>query len=420
MKFIQEQYQRGVICNCGLADHFKTEYLSVDFVLPLTEENATGMSLLAGVLSQGCKKYPGIDQISRYLARYYGASFSLTASKAGEMELLSLSFTYLDNKFAIDGEDIQGAILELLYEMLFHPWIENDAFLTEHVRQEKINLSDKIKGLFNDKRVYSLERCKELMCAQEAFGVHETGSIETLEKFDEKRLYQFFQKMMSEAYVVISYVGKGEALFLKDLAEKFCARSGEMPSTDTQVFTVKTKEIIEEMDLNQSKLNLGFRLNEASLKDGAASRLFNVMYGGSATSKLFLNVRERLSLCYYCSSVLDRFKNVMFVSSGVEADKYEEARSEIEFQLKALAKGDFSDEEFDNAKSYLIDSICGFKDSQPSLASMMISGALRNDMKSPEQEIEEIRKVDRQAIIEIAKGAKLDTVYLLKGVHNEQ
>lgn len=419
MKFYQDRPRRGVICNYGIADHFKTGYLSVDFVMPLTLENAAGMSLLAGVVSRGCKAYPRMDLISRYLARNYGASFSVNANKAGELEILSFSFTHLNNEFAIDGEDIQGAILNLLREMIFYPLVENNGFMPEYVAQEKVNLADKIRGLFNDKRVYSLERCKSLMCQDEAFGIHEMGNIEALEGFDHRSLYNFFCKLMDEAYVVISYVGKEEGRFLNDLAKGFSDRVGEMPQTAVCSRRGDLKEIIEPMDLNQSKLNLGFRLGDTALKDSTACRLFNVLYGGSATSKLFLNVRERLSLCYYCSSSLDRFKNVMFVSSGVESSKYEEARREIEAQLAAIAKGTFTDEEFSNAKSYLIDSIYGLCDSQNALSSLMLSGTLRDVLKTPEQEIEEIKNVTREVIVEIAKEASLDTVYLLKGVHNE-
>lgn len=420
MEFYQEKPRRGVVCNYGITDHFKTSYLAVDFVLPLTEENATGMSLLAGVISRGCKAYPQMDLISRYLARNYGASFSINASKAGEMEILTFSFTHLDNEYAIDGEDIRGAILSLFQEMVFHPLVENESFLPEYVEQEKNNLADKITGLFNDKRVYSLERCKELMCGNEAFGINEMGKRETLQRFDGHSLYAFFCRMMEEAYVVISYVGKERERFLSPLAERFADRPNEMPQTKVVHFTGEAREVVEPMDLNQSKLNLGYRLGESALQNGAACRLFNVLYGGSATSKLFMNVRERLSLCYYCSSNIDRFKNVMFVSSGVEAAKYEEARGEIEAQLKAVAAGDFSDEELENARVYLIDSMRGFLDSEGALASLMLSGTLRGELKTPEQEIEEIAGVTRADIVAIACEAALDTVYFLKGVHNEE
>ncbi len=420
MEFFQEKPRRGVICNYGITDHFKTSYLAVDFVMPLTAENASGMSLLAGVISRGCKAYPQMDLISRYLARNYGASFSINAGKAGELEILTFAFTHLDNDYAIDGEDIRGAVISLFKEMVFHPLVENDAFSADYVEQEKVNLFDKITGLFNDKRLYSLDRCKALMCADEAFGINEMGDRETVSGFDAASLYTFFRRMMAEAYVVISYVGKERDRFLSTLAEGFDARTGDVPETVICPAKGAVNEVIEPMDLNQSKLNLGYRLGDSAREDGAACRLFNVLYGGSATSKLFMNVRERLSLCYYCSSNIDRFKNVMFVSSGVEAAKYQEARREIEAQLAAVAAGDFTDEELENARAYLIDSMRGFLDSESALASLMLSGTLRGELKTPEQEIAEIAAVSRERVVAIAREVRLDTVYFLKGVHDEE
>ena len=420
MEFYQEKPRQGVICNYGFTDHFKTGYMSVEFVLPLTAENATGMSLLAGVLSRGCKAYPQMDLISRYLARYYGASFSIAASKAGEMEILNFSFTHLDNEYAIDGEDICEAMISLFQEMVFHPLVENNMFKHEYVEQEKVNLANKITGVFNDKRIYALEKCKALMCTDEAFGISEMGDHETLKTFDAAKLYQFFHKMIAEAHVVITYVGKKRERFLSPLGVEFEHRSTPMPQTVVDGAVEKVNEIVDPMELNQSKLTMGFRLGNTALKNGAACRLFHVLYGGSASSKLFMNVRERLSLCYYCSASLDRFKNVMFVSSGIEAEKYEEARREIEAQLAAVASGDFTNEELENARVYLIDSLRGFQDNQSAIAAHVVSGTLRGNLKTPEEEIEEISAVTRDDIIAVACEITLDTVYFLKGVHNQE
>ncbi len=418
MKFIQEKPKAGVICNYGIIDHFRSSYISLDFILPLSAENATGMSLLAGVLSRGCEKFPRMDLISRYLAENYGASFSINAGKAGEMEILTFAAHFLDNECAIDGEDIREAILSLIREMILKPLVDKGGFSKEYVDQEKQNLADKITGLFNDKRLYALERCKALMCADEPFGVCEMGDLETLKAFDRKGLYQFFEKMVKDARIIITYVGKEEGDFLNAIAEGFAERKACVPESIYRDAPPKVQEVIDPMKLNQSKLNLGFRLGSHAQKNGAACRLFNVLYGGSANSKLFMNVREKLSLCYYCSSVIDRFKNVMFVASGVEGEKYEQARAEIEAQLKAVAIGDFTEDEFQSAKSYLIDSVRGMLDSKSALAASMISSALRGEAKTVEQEIQEIEAVSREDLIAVAKEIKLDTVYFLKGVQN--
>lgn len=418
MEFVQKSINQGVTVNYGITDRFKSSYLSVDFILPLTAENATGMSLLAGVMSRGCEAFPQMDLISRFLAKNYGASLSINAGKAGEMEIFTVSANFLNDEYAIDDEPIYANMIAFLEELIFSPLVKENGFYSEIFEQEVKNLSDKIAALFNDKRLFSLERCKAVMCADEPFGINEMGNEETLKSFSAESLYSFYKRMISDAFVVVSYVGKQ-----KDLADtfvqRFCARKNfDFQSAIKSVGEIK--EVIEPMNLNQSKLNLGFRLGESAKKNGAACRLFNVLYGGSANSKLFMNVRERLSLCYYCSSSIDRFKNVMFVSSGIESEKYQQARNEIEAQLKAIAVGNFSDEEFQNAKAYLIDSVRGSYDSKSAIAAAMVSRTLRGEQKTMEQEIKEIEAVTRDEVIMIAKEIKLDTVYLLKGVQTEE
>ena len=418
MEFIQKISSRGIPCNYGITDRFKTSFLSVDFFLPLNDENATGMSLLAGVLVRGCSKYPQMNSISRYLARNYGVSMTISANKAGEMEFLSFCFSYLDNDYAIDGEDIRASVVSFFKELIFHPLLRGEAFLEEYVEQEKTNLIDRITGLFNDKRVYSMERCKELMCKDEAYGVNEMGSVEMVKQFDAASLYRFYQKMLKESFLSAVYVGKEREAFLEPIVDEFCSAERTKPETEVRYSCVE-QEIVEPMELNQSKLNLGFRLGETAEKNQTACRLFNVLYGGSATSKLFMNVRERLSLCYYCSSTVDRIKNVMFVSSGVEASKFEEAKKEILAQLNAVVNGDFSEEEFDNAKAYLIDSIRGSLDSEGAIASLMLAGTLQGELKTPQQQIDEVANVTRDDVMAIAREVSLDTVYFLKGVQHE-
>lgn len=420
MRFYRKEFKQGIVCNYAKTEQFKSSYVSVDIFLPLTVENATGMSLLAGVLSRGCMAYPQMDMISRFLSKNYGTSLTINAGKVGEMEILTVGLQYLDNAYAIDGENICGEALAFLKEILFRPLVKDGAFLSEYVEQEKSNHADKIKGLFNDKRLYSLERCKALMCETEPFGINEMGTLDSLESYNSENLYQFYLDMMAKAFVTLSYVGSAEGDLLDDLADSFAPRDAVIPAVDDVAPKNTVREIVETMQLNQSKLNLGFRLGATARENGAACRLFNVLYGGSANSKLFMNVRERLSLCYYCSSNIHRFKNVMFVSSGVEAEKYEQARKEIVAQLEAIKNGDFTEDEFESAKNYLVDSIRGSLDSKSSISASMISNTMQGIEKTPAQDIEEILAVQREDVIAVAQGVSLDTVYFLKGVQGEE
>ena len=177
--------------------------------------------------------------------------------------------------------------------------------------------------------------------------------------------------------------------------------------------------VVEPMGVAQSKLNIGLRMGKAAMDDPFAARVFNAVYGGTATSKLFANVRERLSLCYYCASSVDYQKNVMFVYSGIETENYEKARDEIFNQLELVKKGDFSDEELSNAVASLVDSYVQIGDSLGSLIAHRVSSDLLGISLSREEQIEQIKSVTRERVIAVAQDITADTVYLLKGIGGE-
>ena len=118
--------------------------------------------------------------------------------------------------------------------------------------------------------------------------------------------------------------------------------------------------------MTKGKLALGFRTRGACVweEDNPALLVFNALYGGTPTSKLFLNVREKLSLCYFASSMLEKFKGVMVVSSGIEFRNYEKAKAEILAQLDNCRTGAFEDWELEGARRAVISALRATMDAQ--------------------------------------------------------
>lgn len=403
----------GIKINNIFNDSFKTATVSVEFYVSLNAKNASYISLLCAVLKRGNKKYGQMDKICEFLNKNYGASFTISTSKKGDLQRFAISSAFIDDRFTLEGEKVASNIVSLILATLSEPIID-DSF----VEQEKRNLIDFIAALINDKRMYSLEKCKQTMFKDDVYGIYEQGDAEVINTITTKGLCDYFKTLLNESMLYIGYAGAScdtKALFkpiidLLDNGKRPCFTT----TVNNTVFDVTYKT--EPMNVAQSKLNLGFRLGDNAKDDIFALRMFNEIYGGSPTSKLFNNVRERLSLCYYCASAVDTLKNVMFVYSGIETENYEKAHDEILNQLELMKKGEFSDEEFQNARAGIIDSYTQMGDS----LSMLLSNKVFCDMKgidlTPEEQIEQIKKVTPARVIAIAKQVTLDTVYLLKGV----
>lgn len=418
MEYSIRETDKGIVLCNAFGDTFKTNSITLNFFWQLDKKYASYIALLSSVLKRGNTVFGEMDKIASYLDLNYGANLDISTSKAGEMQTLSVSAVYIDDKFALDGEKISENMIKLLSATLFNPIVENGVFKESFVNQEKQNLKDRIQSLINDKQVYSYEKCKQTMFADEKYGVYEQGDINEVDKITPASLYEFYLDLLGNAMLVVSYGGikcDTEHL-LAPLFEKLDKKDRKKLTTARFETVKEIKDVVEEMDVAQSKLNMGFRLGESAASDLFALRMFNVMFGASPTSKLFMNVRERLSLCYYCSCAADVIKNVMFVYSGVETANVEVARKEILNQLSLMQKGEFTDEEFENAKAYIIDSYVQAADSSYALSNLLVSAYIQGHNLTPDEQIEKLSQVTPERVIKAATDIKLDTVYLLKGM----
>lgn len=400
-------------------ENFKTNFISIDFLLPLNEKSAAPLSLLSQVLGRGCEKYGEMEKISALLEKLYGAEISIQTNRIGEYQSLSFDLSFLRERFLPDTSNISDTALDLLFSIIAEPITENGVFRADFVAQEKQNLIDKINAVINDKRRYALLRCRELMFQGEPYGVFELGREEAVSNIDAATLYAFYQSLLRVAPVFVSVIGEDG-----DLADKVKEKLRRVGVADERILEGQTQgknavgkvRYFEDVfDLSQSKLCMGFRLGKTAQQYPQAARLFNVVYGGSPTSKLFMNVRERLSLCYYCSSMLDPLKNIMFVSSGISADKFEAAKDEILRQLQDMREGKIAKEEFENAKIYLLDTFRSIKDSQARQGALALQQGVLGITEDLDEMIRGIQEVTVQQVVEVAKDTELDTIYLMKG-----
>ncbi len=400
-------------------DNFKFNSYTINFLFPLNERNATNASLLSQVLKRGCEKYGEMDQIVARLEELYGANITVSSDKLGEMLTFSIQCYCMDDVFALDKEAIFESTLDVMANILFNPLKENGLFRSDFFEQEKINLADIIRGIINDKRVFSMMRCKEIMFNDSNYRFSSNGTLSYLEKISNSSLFAFYQEVLSNSSIIVTYIGRNRAV--RDLTEKYFMPllSGENSMMVKSAYKQpeKVRHVEEVYDVTQGKLCLGFRFTKPI--DYFAARLFNVIFGGSPTSKLFMNVREKLSLCYYCSSAVDSLAHALFISSGIEFENYQIALDEIIKQFEDMKKGEISREEFENGKVYLLDLIKGMGDSHSSLVADKLRNYFLEIDFSPEQQLDIVSKLTKEQIIQVANCLELDTVYFLKGEGNE-
>lgn len=423
MEIACRQLARQVDLISARTDKFKTGVFSVVLAVPLKKATATANALIGDVLYRGSRKHPDIEAISLATDELYGASVGPTVRQRGESQCVGFSASFLDDRYALDGNAVLEAVLELVGELLLDPVTENGIFREDYVKSEGANLADQIRSRVNDKRSWSIFRLTQEMCAGEAYALDKLGVAEEAERMSAQVLWDHYQTLLREARVIFYYGGAASADRVEEAVRAafgplITDRDMELSCTVKEAPVGDVRRVTDHMDVTQGKLALGFRTGgiTSDHPDYPALLVCNALYGGTPNSKLFMNVRERLSLCYYASSMMDKLKGLMVVSSGVEFEKVSVAEGEILAQLDAVCRGEMTEEELVAAKQAVTASFRTCLDSQGRLEDHWTTQALAGGaMMGPDEMIAPVERVTAADVSRVAGQLRLDTVYCLAG-----
>lgn len=408
-------------------DAFKMARVTLFLSTPLRDDaTSSRIALLPYVLRRGTRLIPTSTLFNRRLEELYSADLFAGSFKSGDNHILTLSVDMLRREFVPDGKDLLLPAAELLRDVLLDPFIDpvTGVFSEEYVEREKKTACDRIRALQNNKGVYAQNRCLSIMCADEAYGISELGTVEEIERITPASLFAAYKALLSEAHIEIYYTGTGDTAPLSELFLSSFAKVRRyplpVPATTVRRRAGKKKSVTERAVATQGKLCIGFR-SGVSLTDreAAAFTLFHTVFGASPTSKLFANVRERLSLCYSCSSRQQLVKGLFLVQAGIENKNRRRAIREILRQLSKVKAGRVSENEMHMARQAIKNQLRSLRDEPAALERWYFVRTLSGIDESPEEFLARIDDVTLHDIAEMAKKVTLDTVYFLRGVPAE-
>lgn len=416
--FQSKEISKGIeLCSIS-ANGFKSASVTVNFVMPLSQK-ASLYALVPNVLSRSSEEYPDLTSIEKRLAVLYGSELSVDVSKSGDHQVLKLGISCIDDRFAFDGESITAECSKLLFEIIFKPRLVDGVFDADDVESEKRLLSERLAAESSDKRAYAKNRCEEIMFEGDVYGIHRFGTEDGIRAIDAVSLYEAYKEILRTAKIVVCVSGNADISLVENYLVKYTENLDRALVTNKTTFDKTAKEIkyVKEQEaVKQGKLVLGFRMGMDSKDDNYSARRVMVdIFGGSPHSKLFTIVREKMSLCYYCSARLIRPKGVMFVQSGIESENEVKSKEAILQQLDDIRNGNFSDEDISASIKSLEDSFKSVSDSPESLDSWFMSQCVSGKYKYPEDYIAGFKAVTREQIISAAKDVTLDTVFMLEG-----
>lgn len=423
MNYEKKEIKKGINIHNIYTNKFKTNLYAVFLAVPLSKENVTKNALITAILRRGTQNIKSQDLISKKLEEMYGASFNCGIEKTGDNQIMKFYLEAINEEFLPEKEELTKKCLDILFDIIFNPLVEENGFKKEYVESEKNNLKQIIDSKIDNKRAYAFERCIEEMFKGKPYGLYKYGYSEDLEKITPQNLYEHYKKLINECKIDIFVSGTSDKEQIRNMIEQnekiqsLNSREANYVINIEKPSKTEPKEsnIVEEhMQVGQGNLVLGLNINTDKENAKFVISLYNALLGGGANSKLFQNVREKASLAYTAGSTYKRQKNVIFIRCGIEIANYEKALNTIKEQLEELKQGKFTDQDIENSKKLITESIKAITSEQDAEITYYYGQELSDGFTSLEEYENNINSVTKPEIEEIANAVWIDTVYFLR------
>lgn len=415
------ELKKGIKAHFIKTDLYKTDLTCIIITTPLKKETVTRNALTPFMLRRGTEKLPDQYLINKELENMYGAAFNCGIDKMGDNVVLKFCIESISNEYALGGENILEMNLENLLDFVFDP-VKKDGMLNkDFLELEKQNLKDVIESKIDDKDSYSLEACISAMYGEEGFGIYKYGYVEEVDNISIEEISEYYKWLIENAKIDIYISGNIDENNVKKFLEennnikKLNPREENYikDSTECKSKVENINEVKERMDVTQGKLVIGLDVLSNMENLRAIGSVYNSILGNGANSMIFQNVREKAGLAYSAKSTYFKQKKNIFIRCGIQIENYEKAVELIKVQLENIKKGEFSEEDVSNAKTFLIAGVKNVEEEQDTEIIYYIGQEISKTNISLEQYIDDINKVTKDQIVEFANSIDINTIYFL-------
>ncbi len=413
----------GVTLRCMHSSRFKQGAFSIQFLRPMRREEAGWNALLPAVLLRGCRQYPDLRRITQRLDDLYGASIDALVRRVGDYQTTGFYCGFVEDRFALPGDTVLAPVAALAGELLRDPVTGDDGFCGEFVDNEKKNLIAAIESQRSDKRAYAAAKLLTCVCGDDPFGIPRLGEAEQVREIDCRGAYAHYRRVLEESPVEIFYAGSAEAeqvaALLEPVFDGLPRNVRPLPPQSPLRAGPGSRET-ETMEIAQARLAMGY-VTPITNRDPrfAAMQVCSAVFGGGMTSKLFMQVREKMSLCYAIGAAYYGSKGILTVNAGIDTNQEPFARAAIAGELAACQRGEISPEELRAAKESILSGLRAVYDSPGAMEGFFSTAAISGLDRTPESYAEEIRAVTAEDAAAAARTLELHSSFFLKGEENE-
>lgn len=410
---------KGVHLHFIQSEKFKTNKIKVRFSAPMSEKTIAGRVLTASMLETSNALYPTSQSFREKLANLYGANFSTSLSRRGLVHYLDINLSFVRDQFLSRKNVLTDEILDFLKASLFSPLSNGNAFDAKTFEIEKKNVLTDLEAEIENNFYHAHRKLNDLFYDLSEMRIPRVGTVELVEKETAESSFATFQQMLKEDQVDFFFIGNFNEIAIRDKIQDFHFAEREQPLElmYQQSYSNVTRENLEQREVHQSIIELAYHF---SAQYGDSEHLplivLNGLLGGFAHSKLFVNVREKESLAYTISSNFDIFSGLMRIYAGIDRANRTKTIALINRQILDLKRGNFTDDEFEQTKKMLKNSILLAQDRQNTLIERAyMSAVLGKKFLSLEAWLESLENVRKNEVIKAAQQLKLQAIYFMEG-----
>lgn len=401
-------------------DKFKTIYIKINFKKKIKKEDITYRNLLDKILLETTNKYKTSRELEIMTEELYGLSLSSDTNLSGNYVITSFSSYFLNEKYTEKGMNEKS--VKFILDFIFNPDVSNNSFVNFNLAKRLV--MDDIKNLKNEPKVYSQLRLFEEMDKKSPLSLNTSGYVEDLEKINGKKLYDYYKNFLKSDLIDIFVVGNIDDDFKKLIIDNFNVNTLKKPTESHFIkfdkIRKRIKTVHEVMPLEQAKLNIGLKLNDLTpFEMKYVCNMYSYILGGGANSKLFKNVREKNSLCYYINCSYRPVANLMVITAGINKEQFKKCTNLIKRELSNMAKGNFSEENLNEAKTTYLSALEEIMDSPASIARTFESHEYIG-LDLIDERKNNIKNVTFEDVVNLAKKVHIDTIYVLEGGSDEK
>ena len=410
---------KGVHLHFIQSEKFKTNKIKVRFSAPMSEKTIAGRVLTASMLETSNALYPTSQAFREKLANLYGANYSTSLSRRGLVHYLDINLSFVRDQFLSRKNMLADEMLDFLKASLFFPLSNGQAFDTKTFEIEKRNVLTDLEAEIENHFYHAHRELNNLFYDLPEMRIPRVATIELVEKETAETSFAAFQQMLNQDQIDFFFIGDFNEIAVREKIQEFQFSEREQPLqlSYQQNYSNITKEKLEQRDVHQSIVELAYHF---SSQYGDRSHLplivLNGLLGGFAHSKLFVNVREKESLAYTISSSFDIFSGLMRIYAGIDRANRTKTIALINRQILDLKRGHFTDEELEQTKNMLKNSILLAQDRQNTLIERAyMSSVLGKKFLSLEAWLKALENVSKADLIEAAQQLKLQAIYFMEG-----